>query len=137
MNVARRLTVPAKPGGACVAVVLAMASPALAQSTAGTVDSTALGVQRAALRVGASVRSPSGDNVGRVEHVLTGPDGLVRQVLVRTGGVARVRSSLKALPAAGLTSRGADLAASVTQEELLALPDVEAPSSSEPSNSGD
>jgi hypothetical protein len=65
--------------------------------------------------------------LGDVEHVLTGPDGGARQVLVRTGGVARVRSSLKALPAAGLKLDGQTAVASLTREELQSLPDVTPP----------
>lgn len=131
INVRRRPTVPSAASAAwlSVAVLLAGVPTASRAQTTAPSDSTAAGaIAPPRIHPGLTLYDPKGVVLGTVEHVLTGADGAPRQVLVRTGGVARVRSSLKALPAAGLTPRGtADATASLTREELQSLPDAAPP----------
>jgi hypothetical protein len=129
MNVSVTRTVP---GFMWALALAALSAPAAHARTtpapaASMIDTTATPSVDPAIRPDLTLVDPKGTVLGKIEHLLTGPDGGVRQVLVRTGGVARVRSSLKALPAAGLTPRGGEAVASLTREELQALPDATAP----------
>lgn len=114
----RALTVPA--------LLLALTGPAAAQTTPGALDSTAQTVALA-LSDGTQVLDRRGNEIAEVRYRVTGADGAVRQVLVRTGGMAGVRASLKALPAATLTPKGNAVVAPLTHTELQALPDAEPP----------
>lgn len=87
------------------------------------VDTTA---QSASVRFepGQAIRSADGDVLGRIESVVAGPDGRPRQVLVRTGGVRGVGSSIKALPVAGFRTGREGPVAVLTRRELDSLPAV-------------
>ncbi len=103
-----------------------LAGAAAAQTTPGALDSTAQ-TALGPFPDGMRVLDARGEEIAEVRHRLSGPDGAVRQVLVRTGGVAGVRSSLKALPAAALTPQGDAVVAPLTRLELQTLPDAQAP----------
>ena len=99
-------------------------------AAAQAVDSTAVAAPPAVAAVlapGTTIQDSQGQTLGRIEGLLTGPDGGLRQVLVRTGGVARVRSSVKAIPAAGLAVKAGQAVAALTREEAQSLPDVTPP----------
>lgn len=101
------------------AATLVVAGAASAQ-----VDSNARSSSSASVAQGQTVRDSKGAVVGKVESVSRGRDGLPSQVLVRVGGVARVGSTLKALPAAGLQPKGGEAVTVLTRAELDAMPDA-------------
>lgn len=80
---------------------------------------------RGAFTEGQVVRAVDGGVLGKVDRVVAGQDGRPEQVLVRTG--PRLRTTLKALPASGLTRKGEDLLSGLTRAEADALPSVEQP----------
>lgn len=128
-NVRRAALVPA--------LVCALSGAASAQTPSGAVDTTAQAVV-GDFKDGARIVDADGSEIAEIQYRLAGADGAVRQVLVRTGGVAGVRSSLKALPVAALTPKDGSFVAPLTRTELLTLPDASAPEpASDPARSAE
>jgi hypothetical protein len=95
----------------------------LALLAAPPVDTTANGGLQ--LAPGQTVRASDGAVLGRVERIVTGPDGRPRQVLVRVGGVGRVGSAVKALPVSALRAGRDGPTAALTVAEVQSLPAVQ------------
>jgi hypothetical protein len=85
-----------------LAAVLAASHPAQA-ATASTL-------------VGARIVDDKGKAVGKIEKVISGPDGQPIQVLVRVDRI------LRTLPVDALVSSGADYASVLSRAEIAALP---------------
>jgi len=79
----------------------------------------ALALAQAPLAVGAEVKDPKGEAVGRVEKIILGQDGRPRQVLVRVDRV------LRALPVEALQASGGAYVAVLSRAEIAALPAAE------------
>ena len=98
-------------------------------AAAATVLSTAGGVAQTppapAIEVGATVHDSQGEVLGRIESVVTDPDGRPRQVQVRTPGLAGVGDRVKTLSVRSLRPRPGGYAVALRKEEFNALPTVD------------
>lgn len=74
--------------------------------------------------VGAPVRDASGASLGRIEAVITDANGRPVQVVVRTRGVAGVRSRSRAVPVESLRADGGGFVTPLRRAEFDLLPPV-------------
>jgi hypothetical protein len=77
------------------------------------------------IEVGAIVHGSQGEVLGRVESVVTAPDGRPLQVQVRTPGVAGVGERVKTLSVRSLRPRPGGYAVALRKAEFDALPSVD------------
>jgi hypothetical protein len=78
-----------------------------------------------AVEIGAAVHDSEGQVLGRIESVVSDPDGRPRQVLVRTPGVAGVGEKVKTLPVRALRPRPGGYAVALRKAEFNALPSTD------------
>jgi hypothetical protein len=119
------------------ALALAVPGLALAQTTAPAPDQTEtmtaptsgpLAEATAEDVIDRNVVDVTGESVGTISDVMTGPDGQITHVLVDAGGFLGIGAKTVALEASALTAQegdGGDLVTSMTRDQIEALPEYE------------
>ena len=74
--------------------------------------------------VGEEVRGSDGSTLGRIEQVVSDPQGRPQQVLVRTRGLGGVASQMKSLPISTLRAAPGGYVVALRKSEFELLPAV-------------